>query len=164
MRVPSAPPDPTPAGARALALRWLAARELTAAQVRLRLRRRQFPQEAIDEAIAGLQADGLLDDRRAAEARARHETSIRRRGRRRVLRQLQAIGVDPETAERAVAGVFADVDEDRQVADAIARRLRGSPFPTDPRGRARLARWLLAQGFDGDRIRRALEGHRRAGR
>ncbi|HEX7087398.1 MAG TPA: RecX family transcriptional regulator [Vicinamibacterales bacterium] len=164
MRVPSAPPDPSPAAARVLALRWLAARELTAAQVRLRLRRRQFPPEAIDEAIAGLQADGLLDDRRAAEARARHETTIRRRGRHRVLRQLQAIGVDPETAERAVAGVFADVDEDRQIADAIARRLRGSPIPADPRDRARLARWLLAQGFDGDRIRRALEKHGRPGR
>src|SRR5690606_26279871 len=105
-----------------------------------------------------------LDDQRAAEAWARHETAIRRRGRRRVLMRLQAIGVDAEVAERAVARVFADVDEDRQIADALARRLRGAPVPGDPRERARLARWLLAQGFDGDRIRRALEKPGRAER
>lgn len=157
-RRPAPPESPTPAAARTLALRWLAGRELTAAQIRDRLRRRLFPADAIDAAIAGLQADGLLDDLRAAEARARHETAIRRRGRHRVLRQLQAIGVEPETAARAVAGVFADVDEDRQIAEAIARRLRGAPVPREARARARLARWLLTQGFDGDRIRRALDG------
>lgn len=162
--MPSDPPDPTPASARALALRWLAARELTAAQVRSRLHRRRFPPDVIEETIAALQRDGLLDDQRAAEAWARHETAIRRRGRRRVLMRLQAIGVDAEVAERAVARVFADVDEDRQIADALARRLRGAPVPGDPRERARLARWLLAQGFDGDRIRRALEKPGRAER
>ena len=145
------PPDPaelTPSSARSLVLRWLGQRELTASQARLRLRRRHYPDDAITTALPALVASGLLDDQRAARARARHDVAIKRQGRGRVLRQVQALGVDHETAQAAVAAVFADVDEDRLLADALTRRLRGQPLPSDRKALGRLYGWLVRQGFD----------------
>ncbi len=151
-RQPPDPDDLTPASARALVLRWLGLRELTASQVRLRLRRRHYPDTLIADTVTRLTADKLLDDGRAARARARHDVVIKRQGRGRVLRQVQALGVDRDTAREAVAAVFEDVDEDRLLAEALARRLRGQPLPTDRKALGRLYAWLVRQGFDTSRV------------
>ena len=149
------PPDPadlTPAAARNLALRWLGLRELSTAQVRLRLRRRHYTDQTITAALSTLVADGLLDDLRAARARARHDVVIKRQGRGRVLRQVEAIGVDRDTARAAVDAAFEDVDENSLLANALARRLRGQTLPTDRRDLARLYGWLVRQGFDASKV------------
>ena len=149
------PPDPaklTPAAARNLVLRWLGQRELTTSQARVRLRRRHYPDDIITTVLARLVADGLLDDQRAARARARHDVAIKRHGRGRVLRQVQSLGVDRETADAAVSAVFADVDEDRLLADALTRRLRGQPLPADRKALGKLYGWLLRQGFDAGKV------------
>ena len=155
-------PDPeslTPAAARVLVLRWLGQRELTAAQVRLRLRRRHYPDDIIESTVAALTGERILDDQRTARARARHDVAIKRRGPGRVLRQVEALGVDRETARDAVAAAFEDVDQDGMIRAALERRLRGRPLPTDRADRARLFAWLLRQGFDTDRVSRALRSH-----
>jgi SOS response regulatory protein OraA/RecX len=133
-------------------LRWLGLRELSTSQARLRLRRRHFPDEVVETTLAALAGDGLLDDGRAARARARHDATIKRRGPGRVLRAVQALGVDRETARDAVAAAFADVDQDAMLDAAIDRRLRGQPIPTDPRAGARLSTWLIRQGHDAERV------------
>jgi SOS response regulatory protein OraA/RecX len=149
------PPDPanlTVSSARSLVLRWLGQRELTASQVRLRLRRRHYPDDVITTALSALVANGLIDDGRAARARARHDVSIKRQGRGRVLRQVQALGVDSDTARAAVAAAFEDIDEDRHLADALTRRLRGQPMPADRKALGRLYGWLVRQGFDAGKV------------
>jgi len=151
-RLPPDPADLTPSSARSLVLRWLGMRELTASQVRLRLRRRHYRDDVITTALSALIATGLLDDGRAARARARHDVSIKRQGRGRVLRQVQALGVDSDTARAAVAAAFEDVDEDRLLADALARRLRGQPMPADRKALGRLYGWLVRQGFDAGKV------------
>lgn len=160
-RRPPSPDELTPAAARQCALTLLAGRELTSAELRTRLRRRGFDPEVADAALRSLAEEGLVDDARAARARARHEIVIKRHGRSRVLRQVQALGVDRETAREAVRATFADVDEDDLLAQALARRLRGGPVPTDAKARRRLQGWLLRQGFDAGKVAALL---RRAGR
>ncbi len=152
MRRPPSPDDLTPASARALVLRWLGLRELTASQVRQRLQRRQYDEAVIDATLTALIAAGSLDDSRAARARARHDVAVKRRGRGRVLRQVQALGVDRDTARDAVADAFSDVDEQALLEGALARRLRNQPFPTDRKDVARLYGWLVRQGFDADKV------------
>jgi regulatory protein len=147
----------TPSAARALVLRWLGQRELTTSQVRLRLRRRHYPEDVIESTLAALAGEGTLDDQRTARARARHDVAIKRRGPGRVLRQVEALGVDRDTAREAVASAFADVDQDAMIRAALERRLRGGPIPADRAARARLFAWLLRQGFDGDRVARVLK-------
>src|SRR5262245_52234326 len=72
------------------ALRMLARRELSEAQVRQRLRRRAHEEDAIQEAVDRLKRERALDDERVAEALARTETSVKRRGKLRVKQAIEA--------------------------------------------------------------------------
>jgi SOS response regulatory protein OraA/RecX len=145
------------------ALRMLARRELCEAQVRTRLARREFEPDAIDAAVARLQADRALDDRRTALACARTEANVKRHGRRRALRTVEALGIDRGLARAAVAEVFGDIDEDALLAQALDRKL--PPSRTAPAGQGaaveaavarRLYRHLLGQGFDAGRVLAAI--------
>jgi regulatory protein len=135
-----------------LALKLLARRELSEAQVRLRLARRGEDRDAIDEAVARLKAEGNIDDQRVAGVIARTQTTLKSRGRRRVQQQIEAAGIAKPTASRAVAEAFQDLDADALLSASIAKRLRGRDRIADDREFQRLYRYLTAQGFDSDRI------------
>jgi len=134
------------------ALKMLARRELSEAQVRQRLARRGENQDAIDEAITRLKDDRSIDDERVAGAIARTETSLRKRGRRRVQQQIEAAGISKSIASRAVAEAFQELDPDAQLSASLAKRLRGRERIADDREFQRLFRYLSTQGFEADRI------------
>ena len=131
-----------------MGLTLLARRELSEAQLRLRLVRRKFDQEQIDSAVVRLRLEGALDDRRTALACARTEVRIRHRGRARVLRRLESLGIARDVAREAVAEVFTDLDETELLEQALERRLRRGPGLNDPLVAQRMHRYLVAQGFD----------------
>ena len=131
-----------------VALTLLSARELSEAQLRTRLKRRQIDDDDIDAAVSRLKADGTLNDRRVALALARMESAIKHRGRSRVIQKIRQAGINSDTAEDAVQEVFEDVDESALLDRALERRLRGkAPRELDDKGRARVVRGLIAQGF-----------------
>ena len=134
----------------------LSRRELSEAQIRTRLARKQFDHDDIDAAVERLRQDGTLNDRRVALAAARLESAIRHRGRSRVLQKLRTLGIDSAIAESAVNEVFEEVDENALLDRAFERRLRGqAPKDLDEKGRARIVRGLAAQGFTiGDILKR----------
>ena len=141
-------PAPPPGTAYATALRLLSARELSEAQIRARLARRGYPEDAIGDAVTRLRESRALDDRRVAEAAARLESTGRLRGRGRVLQKLRSLGLDRETAEAAVKAVFEEVDEQTLLDRAIARRLRGrDPAGLDRPAAMKVAAALARQGF-----------------
>jgi regulatory protein len=137
-------------------LKLLAGRELSEAQMRARLTRRKFEPDAIDEAVARLQREGALDDRRAAIACARMEAHIRRHGQLRALRRLHTLGIDRGLARTAVAEVFADLNEDELIAQAIDKRLKHGASLREQTVMNRIHRYLLAQGFDAARVHAAI--------
>jgi regulatory protein len=130
----------------------LARRELSEAQVRQRLSRRGESQPSIDEAVARLKAERSIDDERVAGAIARTQTSVRGRGKRRVLQQIEAAGIAKSVAARAVDEAFHDIDADALLSASLSKRLRGRERIADDREFQRLYRYLLTQGFDTDRI------------
>jgi regulatory protein len=134
------------------ALKMLARRELSEAQVRQRLARRGESEDSIDEAIARLKTERSIDDERVARVIARTETTVRHRGRRRVQQQIEAAGIDRSIASRAVNDAFQDIDADALLAASLSKRLRGRERIADDREFQRLFRYLTAQGFDSDRI------------
>ena len=145
-----------------VALTLLSARELSEAQLRTRLKRREIDADDIESAIARLKADRTLNDRRVALAIARMESSIKHRGRARVLQKIRQAGIDGDLAEDAVREVFEDVNEDELLDRAMERRLRGTAVADlDERGRARIARGLAGQGFSLDAIFKRLNNRRR---
>ena len=131
-----------------VALTLLSARELSEAQLRARLKRKECDAAAIDEVVARLKQDRTLDDRRVALALARMESAIKHRGRSRVIQKIRQAGINSDTAEDAVQEVFEEVDESALLDRALERRLRGkTPKELDEKGRARVVRGLVAQGF-----------------
>ena len=142
------------------ALKMLAGRELSEAQVRQRLARRGHDSNDIDNAIARLKANGNIDDARAAAVIARRETTVRRRGKGRVSSRLRSAGIAPAVADRVVQQVFEDVDADALLAASLDRRLRGRTRIEDDKEFRRLYRYLVGQGFEAERVLAALRKHR----
>ena len=140
-----------------VALQLLARRELSTAQVRDRLTRRKLPAFEIEAAITRLTRERAVDDARTALASARRAAEVKLRGQSRARLEIEALGIDPATARRAVAEVFDAVDEEAVLERAIAKRLDG---PIRDRAQfRRLYRALVRQGFPPDRIAAALVVH-----
>jgi|SRR5262245_21531797 len=139
----------------------LARRELSESQVRQRLARKGHEQDAIDDAVACLRAERAIDDARAAAAIARHETATKRRGRLRVRIQIERAGIASETADTAIAEVFDAIDDDALIEASLKKRLVGRKTIADDREFERLYRFLIAQGFEGEHVMKALAARRR---
>ena len=139
----------------------LGRRELSEAQVRQRLARREHDPDAIEEAVVRLKDERAIDDTRVAEAIARTATAVRRRGRVRVRRQIEQAGIAPAIARRAVDDTFGALDEDALIESALGKRLRGEAVITDDKEFGRLYRYLIGQGFEMDRVMKALSARRR---
>jgi regulatory protein len=137
-------------------LTMLARRELSEAQVRQRLVRRGHLTEDIDVAIARLKAERAIDDARVAQAIARTEIVIHRRGRLRVDRRIQSAGVAPAIAHHAVDEIYGELDAEALLAAALEKRLRGRDAISDQKEFQRLYRFLLGQGFESDQVLTAL--------
>jgi regulatory protein len=137
-------------------LKMLARRELSEAQVRTRLARRQFDSDDIDHAVARLRDERALDDRRTAVACARTEVRVRQRGRARIVRQIEAMGIARDVARAAVSEVFAELDETVLLQQALEKRLRRGITLQDGPSARRVYRYLIGQGFDAERVSAAL--------
>ena len=135
----------------------LGRRELSEAQVRQRLARRGYEPDSVDAAVARLREERAIDDARVAEAIVRTQSSIRGRGRLRVLREVESAGIAAAIARRAVDDVFDSLDPDALLEASLAKRLaEREPIADDAEFR-RLYRYLIGQGFEADRIIAALK-------
>ena len=134
------------------ALKLLARRELAEAQLRTRLSRRKFDEAEIETALDQLRRERALDDRRTALACARTEVHINHRGRARVIRRIESLGISREIAREAAAQVFAELDERALLEQVLDRRLRHGQSLTDPAVFRRLHRYLIGQGFDAELV------------
>ena len=138
------------------ALGLLARRELAEAQLRTRLAKRKFNDDEIDGAMTRLRRERAVDDRRTALACARTQVRIKHRGRARVVRHIEALGINRDIAREAVAEVFAELDENVLLEQALDRRLRHGRSLSDPAVVRRVHRYLLGQGFDPGRVTELL--------
>ena len=133
------------------AIRLLAVRPRSAADLHQRLRRSAFPPPIIEETIARLRAQGYLDD--AAFAAQWTEERLRRhpRSARMIRAELQAHGVAAAAAAAAVAAV-----EDEAVAREIAER-QAARFHGDWDGfQRKVGGLLLRRGYSEEVMRRTL--------
>lgn len=149
-----------PANAYLDALKMLARRELSEAQLRQRLVRRSHTADAIEETILRLKEARAIDDARVAEAIARTEITVKRRGTLRVKRKIESVGIDRATAGRAVDSVVGEIDDGALVEAALAKRLRTGTTIADEAEFQRLYRYLIGQGFEPDQVMRTLNTHR----
>jgi regulatory protein len=134
------------AAAKEAALRLLAVRARSRAELERRLGQRGLPEAAVAAALERLEAVGLVDDPAFAEAYAESRAG-RGRGAAAIRVELRGRGIDPEVADGAAsAAVPADEQADRcrQVAAARLARLPG----LDPEVQfRRLAGYLDRRGY-----------------
>ena len=105
-------------------LQMLGRRELSVQQLRDRLLEREHDREDVDRAIDLLLENKALDDARVAGAYVRTALKIKGRGRLRIQRELQMMGIAKEVAAQALAEAFGDVDEPTLIAKALQKKLR----------------------------------------
>ena len=144
-------------------LKMLARRELSEAQIRQRLSRKEHDADEIDAAIARLREERAVDDVRVAETIARRETCVRRRGALRVRLQIERAGIDRGIARRAADAAVSAIDDEALLESALQKRLRGRSRVDDVRELQRLHRYLISQGFEPERALQRLNRLRRSG-
>jgi regulatory protein len=137
------------------ALVFLSYRPRSEKEVRDRLRRGGFEQDAIEHAIARLHEWRYLDDADFARRWVENRTAHRPRGRRLLQQELRHKGIDVEIAREAIDD--ADLDE-TGAAEALARRRLPAYAGDDPAAlRRRLGAYLARRGYAYDVIRIALD-------
>lgn len=137
------------------ALRYLAAREHSRAELATKLARHVGPEDdpdAVARVLDELAAKGFIDEARVAESVLHRRAG--RLGGARVLQELRAKGLPDEVVADAAAQLRST---ELARAQAVWRRKFGQP-PADAAERARQLRFLAARGFSGDVARRALGG------
>jgi regulatory protein len=143
----AAPEADTAAELKARALRHLARREHSRAELARKLAPRAESPEALEQLLDALAAKQQLSDERYAEARSRQ--LARKYGAARIRADLKAKGIAPEVAAR-VSGA----DELARARAILARKYRDGASTREEV--ARRTRFLQRRGFSHDTIRKLL--------
>ena len=154
--------------AREAALRLLAHRARSEAELRRRLERKEFAPPIVAQTLGWLEERGYVDDAAFAASFVRDRLRLRPRGRVALLQELRRKGVAADVAEAAVEGTMRDEEVDEaglalEAAESWARRnrpvirtARGGDPEQRLRARRRLYGHLARRGFAPDAVRAAV--------
>lgn len=131
--------DAEPRAARERALRLLAYRDRSSAELRTQLATDGYPAVLAADVVADLQHSRLVDDERFAASMSRSMADVRGLGRSRVLRELESRGIGHEAALAAVDEALS-IEDEAAAALALARALAVRPGANVERVAARLVR------------------------
>ena len=105
----------------------------------------EYGQTLVELVIRRLKDRGYLNDANYAQAYSSFRRDNEKYGRRRVITDLKAKGVHGEVIEKAVASVYANINEERQARDFLRRKRLVKP--QGQKQAARVFRQLLRAGF-----------------
>jgi regulatory protein len=134
------------------ALRALASREYTRAEIAIKLKPFEEEPGQLDKILNELQAKDFINDQRAADSLVHRRSS--KLGASRVLHELRAKGVDAAMVSQAASQLKA-TELDR--AKEVWRRKFGEPAD-DAAQRLKQMRFLAGRGFAPEVIRRVVAG------
>ena len=144
-------PDKAPS-VKARAVSLLAQREYSRQELTDKLTAAQASPEEVEQALAQLEAKGLVNDARVVE------TLVNRRsgklGASRLRQELQAKGVSPELVAETMAGLKGS---ELARAQAVWQKKFGQLAATSAE-RNKQARFLASRGFSGDVVRQVVAG------
>jgi regulatory protein len=145
------------------ALHLLGRRELSVQQLRERLIEREHDRPDVDRAVDLLIENKALDDARVAAAYVRTALKVKGRGRLRIQREMQEMGIPKEIAAEALAEAFGEVDERALVTRALQKKLRGNQKIATRAEYARVFQFLMRQGFSPATVTAVLRARRPGG-
>jgi regulatory protein len=141
------------------ALAMLAARARAARDLERVLVRKGEPPEHVAAAVERLIALGVLDDAQFARQFIRARIAGAGLSRRRLQSELWRRGVARDVIDAALAEVLEEdeVDEDAQIAQVAAKKLRTLRSADPATARRRLYAFLARRGYEGAAIRRVMD-------
>ena len=144
-----------------LAYTAVARRDLTVAELRLRLERKHVSPEAIEDAVAELEETGFLDDARYARQFAEDKRELEQWGRDRIAQDLRRRGIAPQLIDAAVS----THDRDSELRTALLLLKQRYPdAPRNDRDRDRAWQMLVRRGYSSDLSYDAIRSWERAER
>lgn len=150
---------PDRAKARDSALRLLARRDHSKAELQRKLVSRGFDRTTIEAVISQLAQAGYLDDRRFAVRWAESAMESGRCVGSRLRMELRQRGVPPDIAEQTVSELTAGFDELPAARALLDRRFPGfDPLSSDDREKRRIFGFLQRRGFPTRTILALLKG------
>jgi len=137
----------------AVAVRILSQCDRSEKDLRQRLQRRDFSQEAVDHAIERCREYGYINDHRFAYMRA---ASLARSGRAvgyKLLADLRQRGISPALAQEAVVHAENEIDSCSLIRSMVCRRYPAfSWLQATEKERRRISNWLLRRGFTSETV------------
>lgn len=144
--------------ARDAALHLLAVRPRSAAELARRLARKGYAAEEVEPVIERLRELGMMDDAAFAGMVARDRVRLRPQGKRRILGELRAKGVDEETARAAITDALeGEATDEAELARRAAAKWRPRAGEDAASARRRLYGHLARRGFDGEVTRTVVD-------
>ncbi|BCA78791.1 hypothetical protein AOP6_0578 [Desulfuromonas sp. AOP6] len=132
----------------AAALRLLALRGRSEEELRGKLRRKEFSEQDIAACLERCRQLGYLDDERFAEERARLLLSQGRATGKRLLLELQRLGIEEGLARQALETARTEHDEMGLLTDLLDRRFPQFDYQSaDDRQRRRVIHYFMRRGF-----------------
>ncbi len=145
-------PMPKPVSLKARAVDLLAQREYSRQALQEKLLSEQASAEDVAQALAQLEARGLVDDTRVAETLDNRRAG--KLGSMRLRQELQAKGLSADVVADTVAAL-----KDSELARALAIwQKKFGVVATDAATRNRQSRFLATRGFSGDVVRQVVAG------
>ncbi|GAM08697.1 regulatory protein RecX [Geobacter sp. OR-1] len=136
------------AKARESAIRILARRDHSKAEMKRKLIRNGFSPEVAEATISSLQEKGYLDDRRYAERWAAAALEGGRCYGPRLRAELRQRGIDQATASEVISELTSGSDETETLRMLLRRRFpEFDPFTADDREKRRIFGFLQRRGF-----------------
>jgi len=139
------------------AARQIETRPRSVSEVRLFLRRKQYPPEAIDQAVERLRELGLLDDAAFSRYWLDNRRAFRPRGALALRNELRQKGVGRDTIDAAMAAEPEEENAEQERALALARANLHKYAAADRASfQRRLGGFLMRRGFTVDVVRPIL--------
>lgn len=135
-------------------MQFIAYRPRSEKEVRDRLKRRGFADEAIEEAIERVTYWGYLDDRKFAEQWVENRVRHRPRGSRLLRQELIQHGVDRDIADQVVEET--EMDEYQGALELARKRIRQLDNLDASTRHRRLSDYLARRGFDWGVVREVV--------
>jgi regulatory protein len=137
------------------ALRFLAQRPRSEAEVRRRLRRQQVSDETITQVLDRLRSVGLVDDGAFARYWLEQRQTFRPRGARLLRAELRQHGISADLATAASDELVDSAEDDAY--RAAQKRARTLPADDEQLFKSRLSQFLARRGFNWDTISTVAE-------
>ncbi|MCK4325618.1 RecX family transcriptional regulator [bacterium] len=139
------------------ALNLLSFRPRSSKEVRDRLKRKDYDEKVIEEAVENLGRIGLLSDEEFARSWAQSRMQGKPMGRKLLEQELRQKGIDKEIIEKISEATYSQHDEETLALTLAKKKLKGYRDLDDLTIKRRLYSYLGRRGFSPDTISEVLE-------